>query len=50
MLQIWASSTGANVIVVSEKWLTKSIQENNVAAAGFNIYRKALKTLDTKKI
>lgn len=39
MVQIWANSSGADVIVVSEAWLSKAINDKDVALIGFNIFR-----------
>ena len=38
MLKIWVESTGADVIVISETWLSKSVLDKDVAIEGFNIF------------
>ena len=39
MVKIWANTTNADVLVVSETWLRKSIPDNYVALEGYNIFR-----------
>lgn len=38
-VRIWVKSTAADVIVISETWLTKSISNNDIHINGFEIYR-----------
>ena len=38
-LRIWSESTGADLIIVSETWLSKKILDKDVGIDGFNIYR-----------
>ena len=39
MLRIWALSPEADVIVISESWLSKSVLDKDVSIDGYNIYR-----------
>lgn len=39
MLRIWSESTGADLFIVSETWLSKKILDKDVGIYGFNIYR-----------
>lgn len=39
MLRIWVHSTDADVIVLSETWLNKSITDNDISINGYNVYR-----------
>ena len=38
-VRIWASSTDANVIVLSETWLDKSILASDIYLNGYSVYR-----------
>lgn len=38
-IRIWVRSTGADIVVISETWLNKSISDNDVCIDGFQIYR-----------
>jgi len=38
MLKILVESTGTDVIVISETWLSKSVSDKDVAIEGFNIF------------
>lgn len=39
MMRIWAHSTDADVIVLSETWLSKSVSDNNINISGYNAFR-----------
>lgn len=39
MVRIWAISTNANVFVLSETWLNKSISDKDVSVGGYNLFR-----------
>uniref|UniRef100_A0A3B3DM95 Reverse transcriptase domain-containing protein n=2 Tax=Oryzias melastigma TaxID=30732 RepID=A0A3B3DM95_ORYME len=39
MVRIWVKSTGADVVIISESWLTKSIFNNDISIDGYNVYR-----------
>lgn len=39
MLRIWAHSTDADIIVISETWLNKSTLDNDICIDGYKVYR-----------
>lgn len=39
MLRIWAQSTAADVIVLSETWLSKSVSNKDIDISGYNVFR-----------
>lgn len=39
MLQLWAESTGSDLIVVSQTWLSNSTLDKDAAIDGLDIYR-----------
>lgn len=39
MVRIWAQSTDADVIVLTETWLNKSVLDNDIFINGYNVYR-----------
>lgn len=39
MVRIWVKSTDADIVVISETWLTKSIADNDINMVGYNVYR-----------
>lgn len=39
MLHIWAKSTNADVIVLSEMWLSKSCSDEAISIKGYNVFR-----------
>ena len=39
MIRIWAYSTNADVIVISETWLSKSVLDKDIGIDGYNVYR-----------
>lgn len=39
MIRIWAHTTDADVIVLSETWLSNSVLDKNISIDGCNIYR-----------
>lgn len=39
MVRIWAISTNAVVLVLSETWLNKSISDKDVSVGGYNLFR-----------
>lgn len=39
VIGIWAHSTDAEVIVLSETWLNKSVLNKDISIRGFNVYR-----------
>jgi len=39
MLRIWAKSTNADVIVLSETWLSKSYSDKAIFVKGYNVFR-----------
>lgn len=40
MVRIWALSTNADVFVLSETWLNKSISDMDVTIGGYNLFRR----------
>ena len=39
MVKIWANSTNADIMVVSETWLSRSIPDSHVNLDGYNLFR-----------
>lgn len=39
MLWIWADTTDADIMVLSETWLKNSIPNKNISIVGHNVYR-----------
>lgn len=39
MIKIWVQSTDADIVLISETWLSKYISDEHVSMAGYNIYR-----------
>ena len=39
MLRIWAHSTDADVFVLSETWLSKSVSDKVINISGYNVFR-----------
>ena len=39
MVRIWVKSTDADIVVISETWLTKSITNEDISILGYNVYR-----------
>ncbi len=39
MVYIWAKNTNADIIVISESWLNKSITDNNISIIGYKVFR-----------
>lgn len=39
MVRIWVKSTGADVVIISETWLSKSINNEDINIFGYNVYR-----------
>lgn len=39
MVKIWVKSTDADVVIISETWLTKSITNEDINIYGYNVYR-----------
>lgn len=39
MVRIWVKSTGADVVIISETWLSKSINNEDIYIFGYNVYR-----------
>ena len=39
MVRIWAKSTDADIVVISETWLSKSIADENTDIVDYNIFR-----------
>lgn len=39
MVKIWVRSTDADIVIISEMWLTKSITNDDININGYNIYR-----------
>ncbi|XP_059186340.1 uncharacterized protein LOC131969177 [Centropristis striata] len=39
LLKVWINSTNADVIVLSETWLTKSVLDKDISVNGYNVYR-----------
>ena len=38
-VRVWAQTTNADIIVISESWLNKSINDNDISINGYNISR-----------
>lgn len=38
-LRIWITTTDADVVVISETWLTKSVTDKDIAVEGYNVFR-----------
>ena len=38
-VRIWAQTTSADIIIISESWLSKSIGDDVVSIDGYNLYR-----------
>lgn len=38
-IRIWAMSTKADIIAISETWLKKTLSDNDIATDGYNIFR-----------
>uniref|UniRef100_A0A1A8AW44 Uncharacterized protein n=1 Tax=Nothobranchius furzeri TaxID=105023 RepID=A0A1A8AW44_NOTFU len=38
-VRIWVTSTGADIVIISETWLTKSVTNEDINIDGFNVYR-----------
>ena len=38
MVRIWVRSTDADIVVISETWLTKSITNEDISILGYNVY------------
>lgn len=39
MVYVWAANTNADVIVISESWLNKSISDKDVSITGYKVFR-----------
>ena len=39
MMRVWVHSTDADVVVLSETWLSKSISDYNINIYGYNVHR-----------
>lgn len=39
MVRIWGNSTNADMVIISETWLTKSITDIDINIPGYNVYR-----------
>ena len=39
VLKVWINSTNADVIVLSETWLTNSVLDKDISINGYNVYR-----------
>lgn len=39
MICLWVRSTDAEIAVISESWLTKSVMDNDIDIDGYNVYR-----------
>ena len=39
MVKVWVRSTDADVVVISETWLTKSVNDKDIGIEGYNVYR-----------
>ncbi len=39
MVYIWAKNTNADIIVISESWLNKSITDNDISIIGYKVFR-----------
>lgn len=39
MVGIWVKSTDADIVVISETWLSKSIADKDINIVGYNVYR-----------
>ena len=39
MVRIWVKSTNADILIISETWLTKSITDESINIAGYNVFR-----------
>uniref|UniRef100_A0A3B3HCE9 Reverse transcriptase domain-containing protein n=1 Tax=Oryzias latipes TaxID=8090 RepID=A0A3B3HCE9_ORYLA len=39
MVKIWFTSTEADIVIISETWLTKSITNEDINVNGYNVYR-----------
>ena len=46
MVRIWTRSTDADIVIISETWLTKSITTEDINILRYNVYR----TDRTKKV
>jgi len=38
-LRIWAKSTNADIIILSETWLSKSVTNKDIVISGHNVFR-----------
>lgn len=38
-LRIWAKSTDADIIILSETWLSKLVTDKDIVVSGYNVYR-----------
>lgn len=39
MINIWVHSADADVIVISESWLSKSVMDKDIIIDSYNVYR-----------
>ncbi len=39
MVNIWARNTNADVIIISESWLNKTILDKEISITGYNVFR-----------
>ena len=39
MIRIWAHSTDADVIILCETWLSRSVLNKDIRIDGYNVYR-----------
>ncbi len=39
MVNIWARNTNADVIIISESWLNKTILDKEISLTGYNVFR-----------
>lgn len=39
MIRIWANTTNADIIIISETWLKKSVSDEFISIEGFKVYR-----------
>ena len=39
MIRIWLKSIDADIVVISETWLTKSVNDDDINMDGYNVYR-----------